>query len=191
MPQELALYEDLSATENLRFWAKAYGLRRTEVARRVPELLSALGLGDRAKEPIKRFSGGMKRRLNLGCGIVHSPKVLLLDEPTAGVDPQSRVRLLELVREQVAQGTTVLYTTHYMEEAEDLCDEVAVMDQGRIIAQGTLGELRAMVGQCDVLELTGKFQPERSRQALAKVEGVERRGGRRRFSSALDEERHA
>jgi ABC-2 type transport system ATP-binding protein len=173
VPQELALYEDLSATENLRFWAGAYGLRRAETAQRVPEVLSALGLDGRAKEPVKHFSGGMKRRLNLGCAIVHRPKVLLLDEPTAGVDPQSRVRLMELVREQVAQGTTVLYTTHYMEEAEDLCDELAIIDRGSIIAQGTLGELRAMVGQCDVLEIAGTFQHERCRQALAKIEGID------------------
>lgn len=173
VPQDLALYEDLSATENLRFWGGAYGLRGAALSSRVQEILSLIGLADRAAEPVKRFSGGMKRRLNLGCAIVHSPKVLLLDEPTAGVDPQSRVRLLELVRQLVAQEATVLYTTHYMEEAEDLCDELAVMDQGRIIAQGTLAQLRAMVGQSDVLEFSGAFDPGRSREALSHIEGLE------------------
>ena len=144
-----------------------------ELAGRVQEVLAAIGLADRAREPVKRFSGGMKRRLNLGCGIVHRPKVVLLDEPTAGVDPQSRVRLLELVRELVSGGATVLYTTHYMEEAEDLCDELAIIDHGRIIAQGTLAELRALVGQRDALVLAGRFEPEKARAALGRLEGVE------------------
>jgi ABC-2 type transport system ATP-binding protein len=173
VPQELALYDDLSATENLRFWAGAYGLGGSRLREQVQETLAATGLLDRAREPVRRFSGGMKRRLNFGCGIVHRPKVLLLDEPTVGVDPQSRIRLLELVREQVRQGTTVLYTTHYMEEAEDLCDHLAVVDHGRIIAQGTLAELRAMMAQRDVLELRGKFDPELCRQALAGFDNVE------------------
>jgi ABC-2 type transport system ATP-binding protein len=173
VPQELALYEDLSATENLRFWGGAYGLRGKELKNRIAEVLSTVGLLDRAKERVKRFSGGMKRRLNLACGILHRPKVLLLDEPTAGVDPQSRVRLLELVREQVAEGTCVLYTTHYMEEAEDLCDELAIMDHGHIIARGTLSDLRAMVGENDLLLLRGKFDPVEARQAFARIEGTE------------------
>jgi ABC-2 type transport system ATP-binding protein len=173
VPQELALYDDISATENLRFWAGAYGLRGSRMREQVQETIAAIGLLDRAREPVRRFSGGMKRRLNFGCGIVHRPKVLLLDEPTVGVDPQSRIRLLDLVHEQVRQGTTVLYTTHYMEEAEDLCDHLAIVDHGRIIAQGTLTELRAMVAERDVLELRGKFDPERCRVALAKVDGVE------------------
>ncbi len=173
VPQELALYEDLSATENLRFWGGAYGLRGKELKSRIAEILSVVGLLDRAKERVKRFSGGMKRRLNLACGIMHRPKVLLLDEPTAGVDPQSRVRLLELVREQVAQGTCVLYTTHYMEEAEDLCDELAIVDHGRIIARGTLADLRAMVGQSDLLVLRGTFDPTETRHALTQIEGAE------------------
>ena len=173
VPQELALYEDLSATENLRFWGGAFGLRGLGLTQRVHEVLAATGLLDRAREPVKRFSGGMKRRLNLGCGIVHCPKVLLLDEPTAGVDPQSRVRLLDLVREEVGRGATVLYTTHYMEEAEDLCDRLAIIDHGRVIAQGTLAELRAMVAERDVLVLSGKFDPARSREALVGIEGVE------------------
>jgi ABC-2 type transport system ATP-binding protein len=173
VPQELALYDDLSATENLAFWAGAYGLRGRKMREQVQEVLAAIGLLDRAKDSVRCFSGGMKRRLNFGCGIVHRPRVLLLDEPTVGVDPQSRVRLLDLVREQVRQGTTVLYTTHYLEEAEDLCNQLAIVDHGRIIAQGTLVELRAMVAERDVLELHGKFDPAGCRMALEKIEGME------------------
>jgi ABC-2 type transport system ATP-binding protein len=173
VPQELAIYEDLSATENLRYWGSAYGLRGAQLKGRVQEVLVATGLLDRASERVKGFSGGMKRRLNLGCGLVHRPKVLLLDEPTVGVDPQSRVRLLDLVREQVAAGTCVLYTTHYMDEAETLCDRIAIIDHGKIIASGTLAELRGMVGESDVLRFAGRFDPTRAGEALRRVDGVE------------------
>jgi ABC-2 type transport system ATP-binding protein len=173
VPQELALYEELTATENLRYWGGAYGLRGADLKQRVQEVLTATGLLDRANEPVKRFSGGMKRRLNLGCGLVHRPKVLLLDEPTVGVDPQSRVNLLDLVRQQVAAGTCVLYTTHYMEEAETLCDGLAIIDHGRIIAAGTLAELRAIVGENDVLRLEGEFNPTQAREILHNFDSVE------------------
>ncbi len=173
VPQELALYEDLSARENVAFWGGAYGLSGKRLSRRVEETLSVTGLLDRSREPVKRFSGGMKRRLNLACGIVHQPQVLLLDEPTVGVDPQSRVRLLELVREEAVRGTCILYTTHYMGEAESLCDRLAIIDHGRIIAAGSLAELRAMVGEKDILRLTGRFEPERARAALGALDGVE------------------
>ncbi len=173
MPQELALYEDLSATENLSFWGAAYGLRGSELKSRAREVLEFVALQDRAVEPVKNFSGGMQRRLNYGCAIMHRPRVLLLDEPTAGVDPQSRMRLLEMVKEQVASGACVLYTTHYMEEAETLCDELAIIDQGTLIAQGDLAELRSMVGQRDILRLTGVFHAERVRSTLANFDGVE------------------
>jgi len=173
VPQEIALYDDLSAEENLSYWGGAQGLRGAPLRERIREVLDLTGLLDRSREPIKRFSGGMKRRLNFACGIVHQPKVLLLDEPTVGVDPQSRVRLLELVREQARAGACVLYTTHYMEEAESLCDRLAIVDHGRICAQGTLAELRALLGERDVLRLSGAFHPEQVRQTLARVEGVE------------------
>jgi len=173
MPQELALYEDLSATENLSFWGAAYGMRGQALKDRANEVLEFIALQDRAKEPVKNFSGGMKRRLNYGCAIMHRPQVLLLDEPTAGVDPQSRMRLLEMVKEQVAAGACVLYTTHYMEEAESLCDELAIIDNGSLIAQGNLEQLRAMVGQRDILRLTGVFDSERVRGSLSSFEDVE------------------
>ena len=173
VPQELALYEDLSATENLLYWGSAYGLRGAEVRRRIAEVLETTGLLDRAKEPVKGFSGGMKRRLNFACGIVHRPRVLLLDEPTVGVDPQSRVRLLDLVREQASSGTCVLYTTHYMEEAEALCDHLAIIDHGRIIAEGTLAELRDLIGERDVLRLNGSFDADTVAEAVGRLGGVE------------------
>ena len=173
VPQELALYEDLSATENLAFWGAAYAMRGDRLNQRIHEVLSVTGLLDRAREPVKRFSGGMKRRLNMACGMVHQPKVLLLDEPTVGVDPQTRVRLLELVRQEAAQGTCVLYTTHYMEEAESLCDRLAIIDHGKIIAGGSLAELRAMAGESDVLRLSGRFDPDKVGDTIKALPGAE------------------
>jgi ABC-2 type transport system ATP-binding protein len=167
VPQELALYEDLSATENLRYWGGAQGMKGAALAQRVAEVLELVGLADRGKEPTKRFSGGMKRRLNFACGIVHRPRVLLLDEPTVGVDPQSRVRLLELVRQLAEDGTCVLYTTHYMEEAEALCDRLGIIDGGKLVALGTLAELRGILGERDVLRLTGRFEVSAVEDALA------------------------
>lgn len=173
VPQELAIYEDLSATENLLYWGSAYGLRGQKLKENVNNTLSAVGLLDRSKEPSKNFSGGMKRRLNFGCGIVHEPQVLLLDEPTVGVDPQSRERLLDLVREQVDRGICVLYTTHYMEEAESLCDELAIIDHGKVIAAGTLKELRNMLGERDILRFTGIFADEGIRESIRSFDSAE------------------
>ncbi len=173
VPQELALYEDLSAEANLSYWGAAWGLRGARLAQRVAEVLDLIGLADRAREKVERYSGGMKRRLNFGCGIVHEPEVLLLDEPTVGVDPQSRVRLLELVRSEARAGRCVLYTTHYMEEAEGLCDRLAILDHGKLLAEGTLSELRGLIGERDVLRLAGRFDPARARAALASFEALE------------------
>jgi len=173
VPQEVALYEDLPAEENLRFWGEAYGLRGQPLAERVREVLEIVGLSDRAADLVETFSGGMKRRLNFGCGIVHRPQVLLLDEPTVGVDPQSRVRLLDLVREQATAGVCVLYTTHYMEEAEQLCDRLAILDHGRIIAAGTLEDLRGSMGERDLVRLSGAFDPEAIRESMRSLDEVE------------------
>jgi ABC-2 type transport system ATP-binding protein len=167
VPQELALYEDLSARENLDFFAAIYDIPRADRATRVHEVLTQIGLDDRANDQVKTFSGGMKRRLNLGMGILHRPAFLMLDEPTVGVDPQSREKIFDIVREMQSTGTTVLYTTHYMEEAEQLCDHIAIMDDGRIIAMGTLEDLlRLRVEEIQVerprgleqlfIQLTGK-----------------------------------
>ena len=173
VPQELALYSDLSAAANLEFWGAAYGLGGDTLRRRVAEVLTLIGLADRAKDHTSTFSGGMKRRLNFGCGIVHQPRVLLLDEPTAGVDPQSRVRLLELVREQANSGTTVIYTTHYMEEAQELCDRIAIVDHGKLLAMGTLEELRRRVGGKDLVRLAGRFEAAAATRALEALDDVE------------------
>ena len=173
VPQDLALYEDLSATENLRFWAGVHGLRGADAKQRCAEVLTGVGLADRAKEPVGGFSGGMKRRLNFACGIVHRPAVLLLDEPTVGVDPQSRVHLLDLVCAQRDAGTTVVYTTHYMEEASALCDRLAIVDHGALIAEGSLDELRSLAGERDLVLLGGTFADERLPAALAQLVDAE------------------
>jgi ABC-2 type transport system ATP-binding protein len=173
VPQELALYEELSARDNLAFWGAAYGMTGQTLGTRVGEVLSRVGLADRAREPVKQFSGGMKRRLNFACGIVHHPKVLLLDEPTVGVDPQSRVRLLDLIREEVQAGTCVLYTTHYMEEAQALCDRLAIVDRGRMLASGTLDDLRRLIGEKDLVRLSGRFEPDAVTQALPSLGGID------------------
>jgi ABC-2 type transport system ATP-binding protein len=166
VPQELALYEDLPAIENLRYWGKAYGLRGKQLDDRVSDVLDHIGLADRAKDLPKEFSGGMKRRLNFGCGVVHQPNVLLLDEPTVGVDPQSRAKLFDLVEAARDAGACVLYTTHYMEEAERLCDSLAIIDHGKIIAAGTVAELKAQLGARDALQLNGKFPTDATREAV-------------------------
>lgn len=173
VPQEIALYDDLNAAQNLEYWGGAQGLRGAALKTAIDRALELTGLTDRARDSVKNFSGGMKRRLNFACGIVHEPKVLLLDEPTVGVDPQSRVRLLDLVREQARAGTCVLYTTHYMEEAEALCDRLAIVDHGKIIASGTLPELRAMMGERDLIRLSGTFEPEKVREAVRALGEVE------------------
>jgi len=175
VPQELALYGDLPAVDILRYWGQAYGLRGRDLDARVADVLGTIGLADRAKDRVKEFSGGMKRRLNFGCGVVHRPSVLLLDEPTVGVDPQSRARLFDLVEAERDAGACILYTTHYMEEAERLCDALAIIDHGKLIAQGTVAELRSKLGARDVLQLTGHFPIEATKQA---IEALVERGNR-------------
>ncbi|HLS26618.1 MAG TPA: ABC transporter ATP-binding protein [Beutenbergiaceae bacterium] len=155
VPQELAIYPELSARENLMFFGRLHGLRRGELRRRVAEVLELIGLADRAKEPSKKFSGGMKRRLNIGIGLLHQPDLLILDEPTVGVDPQSRNAILESVEAMSGAGMAVLYTTHYMEEAERLCDRIAIIDAGRIQAEGTRSQLIQIVGELDEIRLAG------------------------------------
>jgi ABC-2 type transport system ATP-binding protein len=153
VPQEIAIYPDLSATENLRFFGALYGLRGKELEARVAEVLETVGLADRAAERTAGYSGGMKRRLNIGLGLLNRPALLVLDEPTVGVDPQSRNAILESVADLSREGMAVLYTTHYMEEAERLCDRVGIIDEGRLKAEGTRRELVALVGEHDRLRL--------------------------------------
>jgi ABC-2 type transport system ATP-binding protein len=153
VPQEIALYEDLTARENLEFWGKMYGLRGQELRQRVDELLEMIGLAERQKDRIEKYSGGMKRRVNIGVALLHKPAVIIMDEPTVGIDPQSRRHILEGVKDLQADGATVLYTTHYMEEAQELSDHIAIMDQGRIIASGSHDELVRLVGSQDRIDL--------------------------------------
>ncbi|WP_327635211.1 ABC transporter ATP-binding protein [Kribbella sp. NBC_00482] len=154
VPQEIALYPDLTARENLRFFGRLHGLRGKPLSRRVGEVLELIGLTDRAGDRVESFSGGMRRRLNIGAGLLHQPSLLVLDEPTVGVDPQSRHAVMESVRSFGAAGMAVLYTTHYMEEAERLCDRVGIIDHGRLVAEGTRRELVAQLGERDRINLT-------------------------------------
>ena len=156
VPQDLALFDDLDATQNLRYFGALYGLRGARLGERVTWALGVVGLADRAREPVKRFSGGMKRRLNIAAGLVHEPELLVLDEPTVGVDPQSRNHIFDTVRALKARGMTIVYTSHYMEEVEALCDRIAIMDHGALIALGTIGELVAQhAGKGITLEIAG------------------------------------
>ncbi len=160
VPQENALYEDLSAQEHLRLWGGLYGLTGSDLTTAVERVLEWIGLTGRDREPVKNFSGGMKRRLNLGLGLVHSPRAVLLDEPTVGIDPQARLNILEVIRQVADAGTAVLYTTHHLEEAEKLCDRIAIVDHGKVLAEGRLDELQKMVGGEEVLTLRGDFDSE-------------------------------
>jgi len=153
VPQDIALYEDLSARENLLFWGRMYGLGGKLLGQRIDEVLELIGLVDRQKGRVGKFSGGMKRRVNIGVALLHKPKVIIMDEPTVGIDPQSRRHILDGVMSLNRQGVTVLYTTHYMEEAQEISDHIAIMDNGRLIAYGTHDELVQIVGEQDRIDL--------------------------------------
>ena len=146
VPQEIALYETLSAKENLKFWGRMYNLSGKELEKSVDDVLEIIGLTERAKDKIKTFSGGMKRRVNIGAAILHQPEMLIMDEPTVGIDPQSRNHILETVKRLNDEGMTIIYTSHYMEEVEYLCERIGIIDHGELIALGTLRELREMIG---------------------------------------------
>jgi ABC-2 type transport system ATP-binding protein len=147
VPQEMALYKDLTSMENLGFFGEIYGLSVRERKTRAEAILSFVGLYERRNEPIKNFSGGMQRRVNMAVAMIHQPAFLMMDEPTVGVDPQSRENIFDTIEKLRDQGTTMLYTTHYMEEAERLCDRIAIIDEGQIIAMGTLEQLLALSDQ--------------------------------------------
>jgi ABC-2 type transport system ATP-binding protein len=160
VPQDLALYDELSARDNLRFFGALYNLAGARLARAIGDALDLVGLADRARDAVKTFSGGMKRRLNLAAGILHDPDVLLLDEPTVGVDPQSRIAIFENLELLKRRGKALLYTTHYMEEAERLADRIVVIDHGRVVADDTLEGLQVRVAGANLetvfLALTGR-----------------------------------
>jgi ABC-2 type transport system ATP-binding protein len=157
VPQDIALYEELTGRENLEFWGRIAGLSVRETKSRAVELLEALALTDRANDVLKKYSGGMKRRINLGSALLHRPRLLLLDEPTVGIDPQARASILEFVRGLAAEGTAVLYTTHYLEEAETLCHRIGIIDHGRLLAEGTLSQLQQRLGGDRVFVVDGDF----------------------------------
>ncbi|MGH9112761.1 MAG: ATP-binding cassette domain-containing protein [Acidimicrobiales bacterium] len=180
VPQDVALYDNLSAAENLRFFGRLQGLRGTVLDDRVGEVLDIVGLADRARDHIDTYSGGMKRRANIAAGLLHRPQLLVLDEPTVGVDPQSRNAILESVEALGAEGLSVLYTTHYMEEAERLCDRVGIIDEGRLVAEGTRRQLVAHVGAGDRVDVSGSGDLDTFAAAcgqLPGIVGVDRRDG--------------
>jgi ABC-2 type transport system ATP-binding protein len=171
VPQETAFYDELSAMDNLLFWGGLYDVARADLKKRAAELLDLVELAGRAKEPVKNFSGGMKRRLNTAIGLLHKPDLLLLDEPTVGIDVQAKVSILEIIRNVGAAGTAVVFTTHQLAEVETTCSRIAIMDRGRILAQGTLDELVRIVGERDIVEFTGDFAAAPLSEALQDLAG--------------------
>ncbi|MCL4872079.1 MAG: ATP-binding cassette domain-containing protein [Anaerolineae bacterium] len=179
VPQEIALYDSISAQENLLFWGRMYGLSGSKLHERVQATLKISGLEDRAGDKVKTFSGGMKRRLNIAVGLLHEPQVLYMDEPTVGIDPQSRRRILDTVKELNGQGLTVLYTTHYMEEAEELSNRIGIIDHGQLIALGTQAELTQMVGRFDTItvQMDGVMAGEQLLAGVGQLPGVHQADG--------------
>lgn len=169
VPQEMAFYEELSAKENLIFWGKLQGVGRKTLEERIRFYLEKTGLLGRENDPLKKYSGGMKRRINLIIGLIHQPKLLLLDEPTIGIDVQTRLNIYEIIKEASSQGTTILYTTHNLQEAEELCHRIGIMDQGKILAEGTLTELIKIVGEKDIALISGDFSAETGRKILSSL----------------------
>jgi len=193
VPQEVALYQSLSAHENLLFWGQMYGMNGNILRERIAEVLQTVGLADRAKDRIETYSGGMKRRINIAVGLLHRPRLVFMDEPTVGIDPQSRRNILDTVKTLNEQGMTVLYTTHYMEEAQELSDRIGIIDHGELIALGTQEELSQLVGQEDVVELriTEMQVTPALLQALEQASGVRKVDASDGVVSLIVEDGHA
>jgi len=170
--QELTVFGDLSAKDNLRYFGQLYGLRGSELTQNVNRVLEFIELTEHASKKPKAYSGGMKSRLNIGCALVHRPKLLIMDEPTVGIDPQSRNHILESVKKIAAEGTTVIYTSHYMEEVQAICNNIAIMDAGRVIAGGTLEELVGNMQHEDTVRLTAVAASEALTQDIRAISGV-------------------
>jgi ABC-2 type transport system ATP-binding protein len=173
IPQEMAFYEDLSAMENLMFWGGLYNIPAKELKKRAQELLATVELSARAREPVKKFSGGMKRRLNVAIGLIHRPELLLLDEPTVGIDVQAKVSILDIIRDVGQTGTSVVFTTHQLAEVEQICTRIAIMDKGAILAQGTLAELIRIVGEKEIVEVSGPFTADSFSEAIQGFNGAD------------------
>ncbi len=173
VPQEMAFYEELTAEENLLLWASLYGMPAREAKKRAWQLLEELNLASRGKDKVSTFSGGMKRRLNLALGLVHNPEFLILDEPTVGIDVHAKVYIREFLRNLAEQGVSMIYTTHQLEEAEQLCHRIAIMDEGRILVQGPLEDLLASLKESRTIILRGEFEREQLAEALSAFEGAE------------------
>jgi ABC-2 type transport system ATP-binding protein len=172
VPQEIAIYPDLTARENLRFFGRLYALGGNDLETRVAEILEIVGLTDRASEKTAKYSGGMQRRLNIGLGLLNRPRLLVLDEPTVGVDPQSRNAILSSVERFREEGMAVLYTTHYMEEAERLCDRVGILDEGKLLAEGTRRELVSTVGERDRVHLAATGDLDAAARVVGALDAV-------------------
>jgi len=172
VPQQITVYEELTALDNLVFWGKLYGLSGSTLRERIRDLLELVGLDTRAKDRVSTYSGGMKRRLNLCMGLIHNPQLLILDEPTLGIDPQARLLLLDRVREIAEAGTGVVYTTHYLEEAESICNRIAIIDHGRVLALGTLPDLLTQIKHRDLIRVSGHFNLEIDRERFSRIDNV-------------------
>ncbi|PJF43501.1 MAG: export ABC transporter ATP-binding protein [Phototrophicales bacterium] len=172
VPQEIALYPTLTARQNLEFFGRMYGLSGKALRKKADEILEFIDLTDRANERIEKYSGGMKRRVNIGVGLMHNPKMVFLDEPTVGIDPQSRRKILDTVKLLNSEGMTVLYTTHYMEEAQELSDRVGIIDHGQIIALGTIPELTKQVGEKSAVVFHIFSPPEKLIDSIRAIQGV-------------------
>lgn len=173
VPQDLAIYEDLTAYENVKFFAGLYGLRGAQLRNRVEEALQFVGLSDKHKSFPKNFSGGMKRRLNIACAIAHRPKLIIMDEPTVGIDPHSRNYILESVKKLNAMGCTIIYTSHYMEEVEEICTRIAIVDHGKIIAEGTKEQLKSIITNTKDIQVVLKSTENVDIGELKTISGVE------------------
>ncbi len=173
VPQDMAFYEDLNALDNLMFWGGLYDISRAELKKRALELLDLVELSARAKEPIKNFSGGMKRRLNVAIGLIHKPELLLLDEPTVGIDVQAKVSILDIIKNVGEKGTSVIFTTHQLAEVEEICTRIVIMDKGTLLAEGTLDQLIKIVGEKEIVDVEGDFSAAEISEILKKVDFAE------------------
>jgi len=172
VPQDIALYPTLTGYENLTFWGNIYGLKGSELKKRINEVADIIGLNGRIKDRVDKYSGGMKRRLNIGAALLHNPELLIMDEPTVGIDPQSRNHILDTVRELNKRGMTIIYTSHYMEEVEYLCNRVCIMDQGKIIVTGTQQELVELVNGKTQINIKLNKHEDSLLELLRKIDGV-------------------